>query len=420
MSELNVKSIVEAAIFASDDPITVERLRSLFDEQGRPDKECVQAVLEELVQDYEDRGVQLQKVASGYRFQAKSDFATWLQRLWERKPPRYSRAVLETLALIAYKQPITRGEIESVRGVAVSSNIVKTLLDRKWVKIIGYREVPGRPALLATTKDFLDYFNLSGLSDLPALADIKDLDTVGQQIDLELSGTVAVDQSHFVGPMLPASSENTTSNNEASSDIDLAAIAEQVMSESPDNEERLAQQTDASDNVMGEESSPIEIGDAVIEDDSLSSSNERLDNAAEDGVEPVSLDASANNVSDTVALSEGEPQSVLLDKDEMTTSSCVGEASDDRVSESAGESNEKTLEYHNETTVDLNSERLSDSEAVVSKAATPKATADSIDEVEQLSQNDFKTLVDEMQAASSVAQEQDTAAQEQHEEAVTA
>lgn len=191
--EINKKHILEAAIFAAGEPVTVNRLMQLFDEADCPDTATMKVLLEELAADYADRAVDLVQVASGYRFQAKQDYAPWLQRFWEKKPPRYSRALLETIALIAYRQPITRGEIEDVRGVAVSSNIIKILMEREWVKIVGHKEVPGKPALFATTKEFLDYFNLKKLSDLPALQDIMDLEKVEQQLGEQLS--LAVDPS---------------------------------------------------------------------------------------------------------------------------------------------------------------------------------------------------------------------------------
>ena len=159
MTTSTIKSIVEAAIFAADEPLTVANLLELFPEAERPDKATLVSSLEALQDDYQERGVELVSVASGYRFQARSQYSEWLKRLWQQRTPRYSRALLETLALIAYKQPLTRGEIEQVRGVAVSSHIVKTLIDRNWVKVVGQRDVPGKPALLATTKVFLDYFN---------------------------------------------------------------------------------------------------------------------------------------------------------------------------------------------------------------------------------------------------------------------
>ena len=173
-----IKSIVEASLLAADQPLTSEQLVKLFarGEMPRADvRELVKAALDELEGDSKGRGVELKRVASGYRMQVKQDLSPWVSRLWDEKPPRYSRALLETMALVAYRQPVTRGDIEQVRGVAVSQNIMRTLTERGWVKIVGQREVPGRPSMYGTTKEFLDYFNLKSLSELPPLAEIRDL-----------------------------------------------------------------------------------------------------------------------------------------------------------------------------------------------------------------------------------------------------
>lgn len=188
----DIDQIIEAALFAAGEPLSAERLQQMFAVAGRPSVKDIKASLESVSEQCEQRGVELVEVASGYRFQAKPEFAEFLQRLWEKKPPKYSRAFLETLALVVYRQPITRGEIENVRGVAVSSNIMKTLQDRAWVKIVGTRDVPGKPALFGTTKQFLDDFNLKNLSDLPPLQAIMDVEALeeklGLQFDLAVEG----------------------------------------------------------------------------------------------------------------------------------------------------------------------------------------------------------------------------------------
>jgi segregation and condensation protein B len=166
---VNLKEIVEAALFASPRPLTVEDLGHLFDDNERPAAEALSTALAELTRDYENRPVQLQPVASGYRFQVRAAFSPWVSRLFQEKPARYSRALFETLAIIAYRQPVTRGEIEEIRGVTVTSNIIRTLLERDWVSVVGHRELPGRPALYATTREFLNYFNLQSLDQLPPL-----------------------------------------------------------------------------------------------------------------------------------------------------------------------------------------------------------------------------------------------------------
>lgn len=198
MSEIKYKSIIEAALFAAAEPLSIERLQQLFEETSRPTAAEIKDYLAELMVDFQDRGVELQEVASGYRFQARSEFALYLQRLWEKKPPRYSRALLETLALIVYRQPISRGEIEEIRGVVVSSEIIKKLLDHEWIKIVAYRDVPGKPAVFGTTKKFLDYFNLKNLSDLPPLDDIVDLDKIERQLTEQLGLVEEVASSEVV------------------------------------------------------------------------------------------------------------------------------------------------------------------------------------------------------------------------------
>jgi segregation and condensation protein B len=174
--QIQLKRIIEGAIMAAEQPLSIEQLTKLFDKEEALSAQEVKKILMDLTEDYRGRGIQLQEVASGYRFQACQDLSPWLQRLWQERPVKYSRAVLETLALIVYQQPITRAEIEDIRGVAVSKNIMKTLMEREWVKIIGHKEAPGKPALFATTKRFLDDFNLKSLSELPPLAALKNLE----------------------------------------------------------------------------------------------------------------------------------------------------------------------------------------------------------------------------------------------------
>lgn len=173
INEQQLLQLVEAAIFASDKPLSVNDLQSTVLESFELTRKRLQQALSQLQQDYLGRGIQLIETASGFRFQTRADLSEYLALLWPERSPRYSRAVLETLALIAYRQPITRGEIEDVRGVTVSSQIMRTLLDRGWVKVVGHKEVPGRPGLYATTPTFLDYFGLKDLSDLPALAEFQ-------------------------------------------------------------------------------------------------------------------------------------------------------------------------------------------------------------------------------------------------------
>jgi segregation and condensation protein B len=179
-----LRRIVEGAILAAAQPMTIARILELFDEEVAPEKDEILAALQDIQADNTERGFELKEVASGWRFQVREETAPWVNRLWDEKPQKYSRALLETLALIAYRQPITRGDIEEIRGVAVSSHIMKTLMERDWVKVVGHRDVPGRPSLYATTRQFLDYFNLKNLEDLPSLSEIRDLDELNNVLNL--------------------------------------------------------------------------------------------------------------------------------------------------------------------------------------------------------------------------------------------
>jgi segregation and condensation protein B len=185
MNEHYLRNVIEAALLAAGRPVQTAELIQLFDESARPTTEQVRAALDALAADYAPRGIELKQTASGVRVQVRRELAGEVSRLWPERPARYSRALLETLALIAYRQPITRGEIEAVRGVAVNPNIVKTLLERNWVRIVGHRDVPGRPELLGTTRDFLDYFGLQSLDELPPLSELKAVGDFNLQLDLQ-------------------------------------------------------------------------------------------------------------------------------------------------------------------------------------------------------------------------------------------
>lgn len=188
MTDVNseLKNIVEAALLVAGVPLTLDKLLSLFSEESRPSRDEVRAALEALERDCEGRGVELRKIDQGWRFQTREKYAEWIARLSEERPVRYSRALLETLAIIAYRQPVTRGEIEDIRGVAVSSEIIKTLLGREWIREVGRRDVPGRPALYGTTRGFLEHFNLRGLDELPPLAELRDVDKIAAELNLRL------------------------------------------------------------------------------------------------------------------------------------------------------------------------------------------------------------------------------------------
>jgi len=184
MDETEIKYFVEAALLAAGRPLTIDQLQGLFDGRSTPEKSELRKAISSLVDDYEHRGITVAEVASGFRMQIKASMSDRLQKLWEERPPRYSRALFETLALIAYRQPITRGEIEEIRGVSVSTNIVRSLHEREWIRVVGHRDVPGRPAMFGTTRLFLDYFGLKKLDDLPPLADLSDWESLRVQLNL--------------------------------------------------------------------------------------------------------------------------------------------------------------------------------------------------------------------------------------------
>jgi segregation and condensation protein B len=192
MSEQPLSHLLEAVLLAAGRPVSVEQMLELFEETQRPSAEEVHAALAELAERCADRACELREVASGWRLQVRPQFADVVSRLWQERPSRYSRALLETLALIAYRQPITRGEIEDIRGVTVSTTIMRTLHERNWVRVVGHREVPGRPELLGTTREFLDYFGLKSLDDLPTLAELRDLDDIKVQLEFPGGAPVTV------------------------------------------------------------------------------------------------------------------------------------------------------------------------------------------------------------------------------------
>jgi segregation and condensation protein B len=217
----------------------------VFPENAQPERDEIRNALKALEEECQDKSFELKQVSSGYRFQVKKDYSDYVSRLWEERPARYSRALLETLALVAYRQPITRAEIEGVRGVSVSSNIMKTLLERDWVKVVGHRDVPGKPAIYATTKTFLDYFNLKSLEDLPPLAELRDIDKINEELELrypdmpkaegEEGSDVDTDEDNLAVVNLESAEETTA---EVSSDSETAA--EKVEETSEQTEEALS------------------------------------------------------------------------------------------------------------------------------------------------------------------------------------
>ena len=243
MEATEIKHFIEAALLAAGRPLNIDQLKGLFDGRTAPEKSENRKAIETLNNEYEDRGIVVSEVASGFRMQVKATMADRLQKLWEERPPRYSRALFETLALIAYRQPITRGDIEDIRGVSVSSNIVRQLLERDWVHVVGHRDVPGRPAMFGTTKGFLDYFGLKKLDDLPPLADLSDWESLRVQLNLpDVEDPSAGDADEIVDalaqdlPVLyPEGDEDAESPVEDSAELDDEKSDEElVVSKWPD------------------------------------------------------------------------------------------------------------------------------------------------------------------------------------------
>jgi segregation and condensation protein B len=239
-----LKQILEGAILAANEPVSFERLKQIFTETDAVTDKQIKEAIALLIQDTENRAYELKEVASGYRFQVKSTFSPWLIKLWEEKPQKYSKAVLETLALIAYRQPVTRTEVEEIRGVTSSTHIFKTLQDREWIKVVGHKDVAGRPGLYATTKAFLDYFNLRSLEELPTLSEIMDLDKVdeslGHQLELSLAlQSISVENSEETAMIeegtITEKTEKTEETEETVSTISLAHLTQQFAKKLEDN-----------------------------------------------------------------------------------------------------------------------------------------------------------------------------------------
>ncbi len=276
ISKEKLQQIIEGALLAYGQPMTMAKMQALFveeDEADRPGKEEIQAALEDIQADCKKKGYELKEISSGYRFQVKQEIAPWINQLWEEKPQKYSRALMETLALIAYRQPITRGDIEEIRGVAVSSTIIRTLIEREWVRIVGHRDVPGRPALYATTKQFLDYFNLKNLEDLPPLGEINDLDDLNEELEFNEEQTATEDVTDAVTHELEPNSHGViTSIEEADvDDVDVSEadvietdVIETSTSEQPVVEDAIAAEGDTiDDNENDEDIARLSFADIV-------------------------------------------------------------------------------------------------------------------------------------------------------------
>lgn len=226
-----LKNIIEAALLVAGQPLTLDQMLQLFPEESQPARDELRQVLSQLEADYEGRGIEIKRIDRGYRVQSRTRYSTWLSRLNEEKPPRYSRAALETLAIIAYRQPVTRGDIEEIRGVTVSSDIIRNLLERDWIRQVGQRDVPGKPSLYGTTRTFLEYFSLKSLDELPTLAELRDLDEIGRELNLTLD----------LGDDGQADSASASADvDNAEADPDVSADEDEVSSMSSNQEPETA------------------------------------------------------------------------------------------------------------------------------------------------------------------------------------
>ena len=241
MDATEIKHFIEAALLAAGRPLNIDQLQQLFDGRMAPEKKEIRQAIADLNDEYELRGITISEVASGFRVQVKSAMADRLHKLWEERPPRYSRALFETLALIAYRQPITRAEIEEVRGVSVTPNIIRSLAERDWIRIVGHRDVPGRPEMFGTTRSFLDYFGLKKLDDLPPLADLSDWESLRVQLNLpeveqDLSEQEpAVPDIPVLYPEISEEDENEVSDADVADALESVEAVEAVI----DDEEEL-------------------------------------------------------------------------------------------------------------------------------------------------------------------------------------
>lgn len=269
--------ILEAALLAADEPLSQARLASLFPEDTRPSNQAIGKALETIAEACEDRGVELREVASGFRLQVKNDLQPWVARLWTEKPQKYSRAMLETLALIAYRQPITRGEIESVRGVSLSSNIIRSLQEREWIRIVGHRDVPGKPALFGTTKIFLDYFNLKSLDELPTLAEIKDMDTLEPELEFDAEDHTQVEPE--------AGDEAEAGQGAAAAAIESESAIDTDSHTGGDTENELGAEPAEPFNAMDDDAGDDDLDEAFAELDSAFVNADAID-LGEDDPEP--------------------------------------------------------------------------------------------------------------------------------------
>jgi segregation and condensation protein B len=324
MEQQQLKNIIEAVLMSADKPLKVNQIEALFTgDADMPTRDEIRKAIRQLGEDYQGRGFELKEVASGFRLQVSQGYAQWIGRLWEEKPARYTRALLETIALIAYRQPITRGEIEEVRGVSVSSNIIKTLMEREWIKVLGHKDVPGKPALYGTTKEFLDYFNLKSLEDLPSLAEIKDLDQIHQELDLDIDNTAeenAEETGEQVEDDIRASGEDDDGDTSASAQDETGAEeATEDTAESEIADSESADTDTRDDETVDEESVVAESPEDQDEDEAAALTTVPVNADNDDSIDSEDEDRDQNRIAaeadDSESLSATENDSEAADDD---------------------------------------------------------------------------------------------------------
>lgn len=368
---IKLANIIEAALLASDKPINLDQIRQLFPDKAAPSKEDIQQALTDIEVACEGRGFELKQVASGYRFQIRQEMAPWVGKLWEEKPRRYTRALLETLALVAYRQPVTRAEIEEVRGVSVSSSIIKTLLEREWVRIVGYRDVPGRPAMYATTRQFLDYFNLTNLDDLPPLSDIQDIEKANQELvfdDNETEPTTELDR--VAASTTDADSKLSANESEAETEqVDDETLFREIDAMQKDLPEDFidpAKKVDVEDVTNSDEDQLVDTPLALKENE-LESVDERAQLEAlrvpDQGIQAQVALAEEENTDTTAKISEHLP---IAESEELSLqglSSLFDRDDTEADANEAGEHSKKELCVENTEqteTVDADNEQVND------------------------------------------------------------
>jgi len=299
-------------MLAAGNPLTIDQLRALFGEQDPPEKQAIRGILQELKDDYDGRGIEVREVASGFRIQVRQEMSQWLGKLWEERPPRYSRALMETLAIIAYRQPVTRGDVEEIRGVSVTTNIIRTLLERNWIKVVGHRDVPGKPAMFGSTREFLDYFSLKKLDDLPPLAELAEMDHVSVQLELGAPEMPVTEEEAITAK------QGTKSAEDASDEI--VAGEESVAAELVQDG---GQETGAKDNVAfstdEHENADDVVTQAIVEGSATSGDSEMADTADAENFD-VALDDGAESL-DVVGVENGQGSESVDDEQAQPTTS---------------------------------------------------------------------------------------------------